>query len=125
MMSPIQTFEDPQHYTPKNIIYWESTSNELRLAGRFGVALLNKARKFLLNNCIDQISDTTWICKPIKDYNKTDHYIISTDRGLTCDCQGYNKKRKDFDEGKSSEIPICSHIVSVKQFCFIKEKNHV
>lgn len=124
MIETIQTYDNPLNYTPTNVIYWESTSNELRLAGRFGKALLNKARKFLINNCIEEINGTNWICKPIKDCNKTEYYVISTERGFTCDCQGFKKKQKDYDEGKSSEIPICPHIVAVKQFCFIKEKNN-
>lgn len=118
------TYDPPKEYTPKNIIYWEQTSNELRMSGRFGMALLNKARKFLLNHCIEQIDYVCWICKPIKDYNKTEHHIISTERGFTCDCQGFRKKQEDFEDGKSSEIPLCSHIIAVKQFCFIKSKNN-
>ncbi len=124
------TYEDPEHYTPENIIYWEPTSKELRQAGRFGIALLNKARKFLQNHCIEQLNFSTWICKPIKDYNKTPHYIRSIpnpfpegQEGLGCDCQGFKKKKKLLDEGISNEIPICSHIIAVKQYCFIESKN--
>ncbi len=118
-----QTYEPPRRYTPENIIYWEPTSKTLRESGRYGVALLNKARKFLRNNSVDQIDFTTWVVRPIKDYNKTEHYIISTEKRFTCDCQGFRKKEKLFDEGNSNEIPICSHIIAVKQFCFIAEKN--
>lgn len=123
MIEPQQSYEEPREYTPTNVIYWEDTSKELRREGRFGTSLLNKSRKFLQNNCIKQISDASWTCDPIKDYNKTSHYIISTTRGLTCDCQGFKKKQKDFDEGNSNIKPICSHIVAVKQYCFLEEKN--
>ena len=118
-----QTYEPPRKYTPENIIYWEPTSNELRREGKFGIALLDKARKFLKNNCVTQIDYSTWIIKPIKDYNKTEHYIILTDNGFTCDCQGFRKKQKDFTEGQSSIIPVCSHILTIKQFCYIESKN--
>lgn len=118
-----QTYEPPENYTPQNIIYWEPTSNELRRSGRYGMALLDKARKFLKNSCVTQIDISTWLVKPIKDYNKTEHYIVSTEKGLTCDCQGFRKKKKEYDEGQSSIIPICSHVIAVKQFCFIEEKS--
>jgi len=123
MNEPTQTYEPPKTYTPENIIYWEPTSKELRESGRFGVSLLAKARKFLRNNSVDQIDLTNWIVKPIKNYNKTEHQISSTEKGFTCDCQGFRKKEKLFDEGQSSEVPICSHIIAVKQFCFIQEKS--
>lgn len=123
MFDPIQTYEDPINYTPQNVIYWESTSNELRRSGKYGMAMLNKARKFLINGCIEQRSETEWRCKPIKDYNKTEYFIFSTEKDLACNCQGYKKKSKDYEEGKISEIPICSHTLAVKQFCFIEEKN--
>ncbi len=118
-----QTYEKPKEYTPTNVIYWEATSKELRMEGRFGKALLNKARKFLQNNCINKLNDTRWICMPIKNYNSTEHFIDLKEKGFVCDCQGFNKKEKDYDEGNSSIKPICSHIVAVKQYCFIKEKS--
>ena len=119
------TYEPPLKYTPENIIYWEPESKELKRAGRFGMALLNKARKFLQNKSIEQIDFSNWLCRPIKDYNKTEHHIISTEKGFTCDCQGFTKKKKDYEEGQSSIIPICSHTLAVKQFCFIQEKNNI
>lgn len=122
MIPTNQTYEPPINYTPKNIIYWEPISNELRRSGRYGKAMLNKARKFLKNNSVEQIDNTNWIIRPIKDYNKTEHNIVSTEKGFTCDCQGFNKKKKDFDEGQSSIIPICSHILTIKQFCFLESK---
>lgn len=118
-----QTYSPPRKYTPTNVIYWENTSNELRRSGKYGISMLNKARKFLQDNSINQIDNTTWVCRPIKDYNKTEHIIIDTKKGMTCDCQGFKKARKDYDEGNSSIIPICSHILTVKQYCFIEEKN--
>lgn len=118
------SYEPPSKYTPTNIIYWESTSKELRMQGRFGIALLNKARKFLVNQCIEQIDFTSWACKPIKDYNKKTYKISSKDENFTCECQGFRKKKKEYDEGDSSILPICSHILALKQFCFIEEKNY-
>jgi hypothetical protein len=124
MHDPQVTYEEPRSYTPTNVIYWEATSKELRMAGKYGIAMLNKARKFLQNNSIRQIDHVSWICKPIKDYNQTEHIIIDTEKGMTCDCQGFKKKKKDYDDGSSSIIPICSHILAVKQFCFIEEKTN-
>lgn len=119
-MDPEQTYEEPREYTPTNVIYWEATSQKLRQAGRYGISLLNKARKFLQNSSVNQITSTTWVCRPIKDYNKTEHYIILTRKGLTCDCQGFKKKKSDYDHGHSSIKPICSHVLAVKQYCFIE-----
>ncbi len=119
------TYEPPRKYTPKNIIYWESTSNELRISKNpyFARALLNKARKFLKNNRIEQIDHTVWLCHPIYGYNKTTHMIKSTIKDFECDCQGFKKKLRDYEKGVSSIKPICSHIIAIKQFCFIEVHN--
>ena len=110
------SYEPPSEYTPTNIIYWEPVSKELRMQGRFGIALLNKARKFLKNNCVEQISPTSWICKPVKGYNKREYKISSAGEDFYCECQGFRKKRKEYDEGNSNILPICSHILTIKQF---------
>ena len=116
------SYEPPSKYTPTNIIYWEPMSKELRMRGRFGIALLNKARNFLQNSCVEQIDPTSWICKPVKGYNKREYKISSAGEDFSCECQGFRKKKKEYDEGNSNIVPICSHILAIKQFCFILSK---
>jgi len=123
MLEPQMQYEKPLNYTPTNVIYWEETSKELRREGRFGISLLNKARKFLQNNCIEQTSNTSWICKPIKEYNKKTYEITSTENKFQCTCQGYKKKFKEYSEGDSNILPICSHALATIQFCFIQAKS--
>ena len=118
-------YEPPREFTPKNVIYYEPTSNEIRT--KEGVKkvkpILIKAQKFLLQARIEQIDYTTWLCHPIRGYNKTIHTISSNAEELTCDCQGFRKKEKDYLNGSSNINPICSHILAVKQYCFIELNN--
>jgi len=117
------TYSEPLSYDISNVVYWEPNSKELKSSGKS--ALLTKAKTFLLEGCIVQINLSTWICKPVKDYNKTTYTISSTTEGLVCNCQGFNKKLQEYKQGKSEIKPTCSHIVAVKQFCFIEEKNTI
>ena len=122
-----QTYEQPSEYTINNVIHWEPFSKALVIAKKAGDKhanpLLTKAKKFLNEDCIDQLSMSTWICKPIKNYNKTSYFIRSTDEGFSCCCQGFNKKYQEYEAVKLDLKPICSHIIAVKQYCFIKSKN--
>lgn len=122
------SYEPPQNYNSKNVIFWEETSNALRLAQASGDKharpLLTKAKKFIDSQCVDQISQTSWKCKPLKAYNKTEYLIRETDQGMVCNCQGFKKAQKNFDEGHSDIKPICSHVVAVKQFCFLEAKKN-
>lgn len=114
-----ETFEKPMKYTPNNICYWEETSKELKFDKSKGAtAMLSKAKHFLENNCIVEISENEWRCKPIPKYNSTTYKIFMKYGVFECSCQGYRKK---LSEGVLN--PICSHILSVKQFKYIKEKN--
>lgn len=118
-------YELPREYTPKNVIYHEPISNEIRIAGsvKRGKHILIKAQKFLEKARIEQIDYTTWLCHPIRGYNKTIHTISSNVEEFTCDCQGFRKKEKDYLNGSSNITPICSHILAVKQYCFIESHN--
>ena len=122
-----QIYEQPSEYTYNNVMYWEPFSKALVIAKKAGDKhanpLLTKAKKFLNENCIDQLSASTWVCKPIKNYNKTSYFIRSTDEGFSCCCRGFNKKYQEYEAGKLDLKPICSHIIAVKQYCFIKSKN--
>lgn len=121
-----QTFEPPREFNKNNVCFWESTSKTLKVAKEKGEkqagVFLTKAKKFLDMGCIERINGTNWICKPIKNYNNTIYRIKITENGLECDCQGFNKKLKDYNNGISNTKPICSHIIGVKQFCFIESK---
>ena len=127
MLEPNQSYEQPREYTPNNVVYWEPTSKALKVAKEAGdkhaKPLLTKAKKFLQKACIEEVSLTTWVCKPLKNYNKTTYFIRSTKLGFNCTCQGFIKKYQEYEKGNSDLKPICSHIVAVKQYCFIKSKN--
>lgn len=116
------SYEEPRAYTIENIAFHEPVSRRIREQKK-GKAILLKAKNFLENNCVTQKSETEWEIKPIKDYNKRTHRIRLTPDGFVCDCQGFRNKFDIFEEGKSDIIPICSHVLAVKQFCFIEEKN--
>jgi len=126
MQKEIESYGEPQNYTPNNVCYWEETSKALMVAkqqgDRHASPLLTKAKMFILAGCIEQRSETEWICKPKKDYNKASHTIRSTEDGMECSCQGFNVKKKRFEMGETEITPICSHIVAVKQFCFLEAK---
>lgn len=118
-MKEIETFEKPKNYTPNNVCYWEEESKQLRTSKKQG-AILGKAKRFLQEGCIEQKSDSEWICKPIKDYNHATHTIRSFKDYLVCRCQGFAIKEKAFEQGRSTTKPFCSHTIAVKQFCFLE-----
>lgn len=119
-------FEAPKEFNSKTVVFWEPTSKELKVAGEKGLfkanPLLTKAKKFLDESCIRKINNTTFLCTPLKDYNKTSYTISSTSEGFFCNCQGFNKKLQEHTEGKSEIKPICSHVLAVKQYCFIESR---
>ena len=122
------SYENPRKYTPSNIVFWEPTSKALKLAHEEkqinANPLIIKARRFLSEGCIKQVDDTTFKCGPVKDYNKTTYVIRFTDEeNIECNCQGFNKKLHEYREGKSDIKPICSHVLAVKQFCYIEAHN--
>ena len=121
MVEPNVTYEEPRSYTPNNVVYWEETSKKLRFEGEN--VMVSKANKFLQAECIERKSETQWICKPIKDYNKTTHTIVSKDEDFVCSCQGFAKKEEAYLNNSSEIKPFCSHIIAVKQFCFLEGKN--
>jgi len=119
------TFEKPIKYTTKNIRYHEPLSKLLiELKTSQARSLLAKAKKFLEANCISRspYSYSDWLCKPLKNYNKTSYHIKSTVDGFVCTCQGFQKKLRDYVDGKSNVKPICSHVLAIKQYCFLESK---
>lgn len=119
MIQEIVTFEKPTVLNPNNVIYWEEESQRLRHDPKQKPTVI-KANKFLKARCIEKKSDGEWICKPLKDYNKTTHVIRSYEQGLSCSCQGFYAKKDAHDKGLSEIKPFCSHTVAVKQFCFLE-----
>lgn len=121
-MEPDMTFEPPRQYDPNNVCFWEPTSKELKTQKGMG-AYLSKAKAFLSNGCIKQIAPAEWKCEALKGYNKQALIIRMTTDGWDCTCQGFNVKKNKFLNGESDEKPFCSHLLAVKQFCFIEEHN--
>lgn len=126
MNNPEQTYEEPREYTPNNVIYWEETSKQLRHNPKTKFSVL-KANRFLRGGCIERKSETEWVCKPLKDYNKLTHVIRSTINStcdeLVCSCQGFAKKEYDYKHKSSGIKPFCSHTIAVQQFCFLEAQN--
>ncbi len=116
------SYEEPQKYTIDNIAFHEPTSRLIKNEKR-GKTMLFKAKIFLEKSCVIQISSTEWNCLPIQDYNKRTYLVRLTSEGFVCGCQGFNEKVDKYESGKSEVVPICSHVLAVKQFCFIQEKN--
>jgi hypothetical protein len=129
MIEPEVSFEPPREFNPNNVCFWESTSKELKVARKNGDkpagVFLTKAKMFLENNCIEQINETSWICKPIPDYNNTTYKIRHPEKGFECNCHGFNNKLRDYTNGDSNVKPVCSHIIAVKQFAFIDSKGAI
>lgn len=122
-MKPIVKYEPPQRYTERNVVYWEPTTKELiAFSEKKSKPLISKARRFLLDGCIERISDGEWECRPLVGYNKTSYYIKSVSGGFSCNCQGFRKAEKDYSEGNGFK-PICSHVLAVIQRGFIDSKN--
>lgn len=121
----IESYEKPLRYDPNNVIFYEETSKALVIAYKTGdkhaKPLLTKAKKFLENNLI-KVTTNGWACYPIKGYNKTVYSITNNGFSYFCSCQGFKKKEQEFKDGVSEIKPICSHIVAVKQFCFMSSK---
>lgn len=65
----------------------------------------DKANKFLDLGCINQVSDTSWECRPILGYNIHTYTILKlVDDTFRCNCQGFHKNN------------YCSHIEAVRIF---------
>jgi hypothetical protein len=102
--------EPPEKFTFHNVMFWEPHSRQLLEKKKDGsteaATMLTKAKKFLEFKCIER-KGAAWICKPIKEYNKTTYNIAHEEYGWKCNCQGFANNN------------ICSHIIAVKQFEFI------
>lgn len=122
MIQQIETFEPPREYNSSNIHFWEPISKGLK-DKKEGKVLISKAKKFIDQGCVKQISIASWICSALKGYNKSSYYINSIQDGFECDCQGFKQKLKEYEEGHSDQKPICSHVLAVIQFNFMEANN--
>ena len=103
-----EMFEKPKQITASNIMYWYPEYQKLNNT------IKNKARKFIENNCIEQTSHNSWVCKSIKGYNKTKYSItLNSFNNFECSCQHFNKEGTE-----------CSHIISLKFKLFIDGWNN-
>lgn len=119
----IESYGEPINYGTSNIKFWEETTKELIKNKEH--SLVNKAKTFLDNSCIMQIDNSNWKCNPLEGYNTKTYEIRSTKEGLSCNCQGFKKKLLEFNLGKQDIKPLCSHIVAVKQFCFLEQRKSI
>lgn len=122
MIQQIETFEPPREYNASNVQFWEPISKGLK-ENKQGKVLIGKAKKFLDQGCVEQKSPTSWICSPLKGYNKTNYYINSIQDGFECNCQGFKQKLKEYEEGHTDQKPICSHVLAVIQYNFMEANN--
>ena len=92
------------------IQYWDSTEEKLAHSQS------TKIRRLLDGKHIDEQSDGTFIILPIADYNST-LYRVSMNGDVHCNCQGFASRVK------KGEIPVCSHILAVKNHIMRKKAN--
>lgn len=116
MLQPEVSYLPPREITPQNVFFWEENSKQLlQLKGagdRKSGSLLNKAKKFLLSDCVKPAGKNEWDILPIENYNKTIHKVSLGAGGFFCDCQGFRNNG------------FCSHVLAVKQFEFIGRYNN-
>lgn len=112
----IAEIQPPTKFTYRNVMFWCPESRELVRLKKDGdktaATLLTKAQKFLEFKCVKE-NLNGWAIMPIEGYNKTTHYI---NMSMECNCQGFNKKKKD--EGKG----YCSHCLAVEMFKFMEKE---
>jgi hypothetical protein len=104
-----ETEEPPKELTPQNVIFWSTHYKKLVVEGG-DTAIGFKARRFIENNCIEYLKDeydsskSCYICKPIKDYNKTTYHLKWNKElnDFECDCQFNQRVHR-----------MCSHILAL------------
>lgn len=115
------TQEPPRQVDFHNICFWDAASLQLLKRKRNGdntaTNILGKAKDFLYYNCIEQIGENAWICKPIKGYNKQTLNITKAEGVFRCTCLGYHTKERDEGQG------YCSHTIATEQFISIDRYN--
>jgi hypothetical protein len=94
-------------YDPPNTVMVINMETEMMYydsnTGMLHGTQLRKALSFIKHECIKKQEDGTFLCLPLKDYNKTTYTIIKNEHGRSsCTCQ-YNTTK-----GLS-----CSHILAV------------
>jgi len=120
VVEPVIQITPPENFDFHNVMFWEPKSKQLVYLKKNGdktaASLLTKAKDFLIHKCIESISENLFRVKPIKGYNKTTYRITRGDGWWDCNCQGFNKEKKETGQG------FCSHCLAVKQHLFIKSK---
>jgi len=113
------TYEPPRFLTPKNVVYWSPTAQQLQTDGiKQGKAIITKAKKFNELGLVKYNSESKdWSILPIPGYNKTTYTVFGTQGHFVCNCQFYNTVSKHW------EHPTCSHIQAVKFWLEIKRYN--
>lgn len=69
-----------------------------------------KAFKFIENNCIEYVGGGTYVCKPIKGYNTTEHRMREENGEFSCSCQFYRSKLA------RGERVTCSHLAALYEY---------
>lgn len=116
--NPMVSYTNPKEINSKNVIYW--SEHYKRLEGvEHGKAIQTKARKWVKEeliqydpdgkkyNYLGEYDGHTFICKPLKNYNKTTYRIWQLpDKSFECSCQFFQKvsKKKGID---------CSHVTAL------------
>ena len=113
---PPTTYEKPEKIDKHNVIYWSEHFKRLK-GCKSGKAIQTKAKKFLKEDCIaydpegekygyqkGEYEGHKFICKPIKDYNKTTYrmWYDKKIKEFVCSCQ-FNQSTKQ----------VCSHITAL------------
>lgn len=105
----LTSYEEPESITKFNVVHW--CEHYKKLEGVKGANVIRaKAKRFVELECIEYSKEKkSYLCKPIKDYNKTFHYMHNTkdELGFDCSCQFYQKVIKN------GEGYICSHILAL------------
>ena len=85
----------------------------------------HKIDKFIEHGCIEYDKATkTFKCKPIPGYNSTT-YDLTRDKlngGFACNCQGFQKRKKDHEEGRNPDPPSCSHVGTLFEWLALRNR---
>lgn len=88
-------------------------------------AMIDKAIKFFNAECIKPVYDGLneligYECRPLNGYNTRTYSLRAHPVfGWACNCQGFNKKEAQFNEGKIDYV-ICSHVIALS--IYLKDK---
>lgn len=108
----LSNYQGSKVESPKEVQFYSAHARALNHTQQ------HKVNKFLEHNCIEYAGNNTFICKPIPGYNKTTYELTKNDfGGFDCNCQGFQKKLKQFGEGS------CSHEGTLFEYFARKRKD--